>query len=187
MSIVVERVKRCSRCAEEKPLDGFPKDARKPDGTGYTCKACRNRDQIERLRTNPERAERRRTTNLRWELAHKRERRWKGRGVLFQGEPLKKSVFLRLLELQGGVCAICGRKPAQRNVHADHDWSTGELRGVLDPRCNGQLIPLIEEVMQTEDAAILCQLGTASRIGRAVAYVLNPPAKRFAEVLQETI
>lgn len=34
--------KRCSRCHEAKPLDGFWKDKSKPDGISPTCRDCLN-------------------------------------------------------------------------------------------------------------------------------------------------
>lgn len=39
----------------------------------------------------------------------------------------------RLVQAQGGLCAICGTEPA---VHVDHDHASGEVRGVLCFRCN---------------------------------------------------
>lgn len=37
---------------------------------------------------------------------------------------------------QGGVCAICGERPA---VHVDHDHETHRVRGILCEPCNGFL------------------------------------------------
>lgn len=43
----------------------------------------------------------------------------------------------RLLEEQGGVCAICARKPSPtRRLDMDHDHRQLYLRGLLCPRCN---------------------------------------------------
>jgi hypothetical protein len=39
----------------------------------------------------------------------------------------------RILELQGGLCAICKESPA---THLDHDHKTGVVRGFLCDRCN---------------------------------------------------
>ena len=41
-----------------------------------------------------------------------------------------------LLDLQGGVCAICKAAPA---VHVDHDHETGAVRALLCFNCNGGL------------------------------------------------
>jgi hypothetical protein len=45
-----------------------------------------------------------------------------------------------LLELQGGVCAICGRPPSsKRRLDMDHDHRTMVVRGLLCVPCNRQL------------------------------------------------
>lgn len=43
-----------------------------------------------------------------------------------------------LIEVQGGVCAICGRHPklGGRRLAIDHDHQTGRVRGLLCYRCN---------------------------------------------------
>lgn len=42
-----------------------------------------------------------------------------------------------MLEAQGGVCAICGkRSPNDRRLHVDHDHKTGKVRAILCARCN---------------------------------------------------
>lgn len=50
--------------------------------------------------------------------------------------------FDRMLEKQGGVCAICGRKPPFgriKNLAVDHDHKTGKIRGLLCNKCNSFL------------------------------------------------
>ncbi|MDQ4142737.1 MAG: endonuclease VII domain-containing protein [Actinomycetota bacterium] len=42
----------------------------------------------------------------------------------------------RMIEAQGGLCAICQVKPA---AHVDHCHTTGKVRGVLCFNCNGGL------------------------------------------------
>jgi hypothetical protein len=41
-----------------------------------------------------------------------------------------------LVEAQGGMCAVCGKRPAK---HVDHDHATGRVRGVLCFQCNAAL------------------------------------------------
>jgi hypothetical protein len=57
---VSEPLKRCSKCAEEKPLDDFHRNARKPYGRQSACKACvrdQDRERNRRWReANPEKA-----------------------------------------------------------------------------------------------------------------------------------
>ena len=53
---------------------------------------------------------------------------------------LSRPAYDALVEAQGGRCKICGRTPSgQRNfkrLHVDHNHETGEVRGLLCPRCN---------------------------------------------------
>ena len=42
----------------------------------------------------------------------------------------------RMLEAQGGLCAICGENAAE---HVDHCHETGDVRGILCFNCNGGL------------------------------------------------
>ena len=43
--------------------------------------------------------------------------------------------YQRLLQEQGGRCAICGGQDEQ-HLSVDHDHSTGEIRGLLCRQCN---------------------------------------------------
>lgn len=47
--------------------------------------------------------------------------------------------YARMLQAQGGGCAICGNPPRTRKLHADHDHATGKVRGLLCYRCNRAL------------------------------------------------
>ena len=47
--------------------------------------------------------------------------------------------YTRMLEAQGGGCAICGNPPKSRRLHVDHDHRTGQVRGLLCFRCNRAL------------------------------------------------
>ena len=44
--------------------------------------------------------------------------------------------FYRMLNEQGGGCAICGRQKTKRRLAVDHDHATGKIRGVLCHLCN---------------------------------------------------
>ena len=54
--------------------------------------------------------------------------------------------YARLLEAQGGGCAICGAKPKTRRLHVDHDHKTGKVRGLLCHRCNRALPSWVDEL-----------------------------------------
>lgn len=48
--------------------------------------------------------------------------------------------YERMLEWQGGVCAICERIPSpRRRLDLDHDHRQMYIRGLLCPRCNRAL------------------------------------------------
>lgn len=55
---------------------------------------------------------------------------------------LTEDEYLRLLDEQGGVCAICGkpetvrRGAAEPRLSVDHDHKTGRARGLLCQSCN---------------------------------------------------
>lgn len=49
---------------------------------------------------------------------------------------LTTEAYERLLDAQGGTCAICSRPPGQRLLDVDHDHATGRVRGLLCSRCN---------------------------------------------------
>jgi hypothetical protein len=45
----------------------------------------------------------------------------------------------KALALQGGGCALCGEHVAPGEAVADHDHTTGVIRGVLHRGCNAML------------------------------------------------
>lgn len=51
---------------------------------------------------------------------------------------LSKEQYSAMLAAQGGVCAICKRRPAYR-LHVDHSHATGKIRGLLCFPCNNGL------------------------------------------------
>jgi len=57
---------------------------------------------------------------------------------------LSRENYVRMLEAQGGRCAICWREPSELPLafSVDHDHVTGRIRGLLCLNCNtgvGQL------------------------------------------------
>jgi hypothetical protein len=61
--------------------------------------------------------------------------------------------YERLLEQQGGVCAICGRPPRSRPVlDVDHDHLTGVVRGLLCGNCN-RAVGLLDDNPELFDKA----------------------------------
>lgn len=74
---------------------------------------------------------------------------------------LKKGEYDKLLEAQGGVCAIC-KEPRNYRLAVDHDHKTGLVRGLLCKMCNGKTLPSVRDNPETLRAA--------------ADYLENPPA-----------
>lgn len=51
-----QSTKMCTACQQEKPLDDFPRNAKRPDGRYSMCKACKNQRGRERHASRPDRA-----------------------------------------------------------------------------------------------------------------------------------
>ena len=56
---------------------------------------------------------------------------------------------------QGGVCAICEQRPVSKRLAVDHDHLTGEVRGLLCSRCNGELLGALHHSLSTALRAVL--------------------------------
>lgn len=54
---------------------------------------------------------------------------------------MKEGEYAEMLARQGGVCALCGKRPGRTRLAVDHDHATGRIRGLLHPRCNRALGP----------------------------------------------
>lgn len=52
---------------------------------------------------------------------------------------LRPGEYQEMLDRQGGVCAICGKRPVTIRLAVDHDHETGRVRGLLCRRCNRAL------------------------------------------------
>lgn len=77
---------------------------------------------------------------------------------------LAKGEYARLLEFQGGRCAIpgCQARDAHRHLAVDHDHTTGEVRGIL---CSGHNYELLGKY--------------GGDLQAALDYLKNPPARRM--------
>jgi len=58
-----------------------------------------------------------------------------------------------MLQVQGGVCAICGNPPKTRRLDVDHDHKTGVIRGLLCFTCNHHLLGKYATVAKLRAAA----------------------------------
>lgn len=67
-----------------------------------------------------------------------------------------------LLELQGGICAICRQRPGKKRFAVDHDHQTGKVRGLLCARDNHELLG--------------AGFDSIPKLEAAVHYLTRPPA-----------
>lgn len=79
---------------------------------------------------------------------------WERRLMKLYG--LEEGEYARMLEAQGGVCAVCGKRPGRTRLAVDHDHKNGVVRGLLHGRCNRSLAPFE---------------GTELMLRRAIAYL----------------
>ncbi len=141
-------MKRCKKCGALKRIDDFyrngARDSRRPE-----CKACTNALRLKRYRLNREKE----IARVRaWQRANPdRVKAWREKNRDRRLEQLREihlrnkfgltvDEYNRILEAQGGVCAICESPPTPGiSLHVDHDHGTGEIRGLLCVRCNNAL------------------------------------------------
>ena len=122
----------CTRCGSKgDPDTDFPKDRQKTSGYSSNCRPCHRTQNNEWKAKNPDKV---RDSQL---------RSYYGIGL---------ADYVRMLDAQNGVCAICQAPPLpNRNLDVDHDHDTGQIRGLLCNRCNKIL-------GQAEDSAELLRL-----------------------------
>lgn len=138
--------KRCTKCTETKPREGFYKTCRASSGLMPWCKSCVNAQH--KTPSGQEVARRSRVKNRTAILASNRE--WKARvyGVP-EGKALRRAVklkfsyglttedFERMRAEQNDGCATCKQSTfATKPLCVDHDHATGKVRGLLCSPCN---------------------------------------------------
>lgn len=147
-------MKTCKECGETKPLGEFYRNPPHAKGYRTKCKECLRAWGREYQR-RPEVAERRRIAQRK----RKRSREQIFAHRLWTWHRVRPERYYRLVEAQGGRCAICNTDEpgGQGRWHVDHDHeccpgqhSCGNcVRGLLCSRCN----PMIG--MARDDAAVL--------------------------------
>jgi len=142
--------KLCRRCGETKPLSEFHKDKQAKDGHYGYCKGCNKTKARAWYEKDPEHAKalmkQRRIDKP--EDYHRRN--------LLSKYGLTMEQYAKLLEQQGGVCAICKgeeTRAAPVNLAVDHDHETGEVRGLLCSNCNRALGLFKDSAENLEKAA----------------------------------
>jgi hypothetical protein len=161
--------KPCQKCGLVKPLIDYHNNRTRPDGKHDQCKLCRNnynkslpKDHPVRVRArehlnarsfdDPKREAGRVRSRLRSKTRTKEQRRTQKLRRLY-GITLEDQN--RILEGQGGVCAICGTDNwTAAGPSIDHDHATGEIRGVLCNRCNAGIGFLNEDITRFRNAIV---------------------------------
>lgn len=118
--------KTCTKCEETKPVSEFSQRGMGAYGPllRSSCKACNSERAKQWHADNPGRAVSNKRKQLLWELYR-----------------LTPQDYFRILDAQGGVCAICGKPPGAAHARdmrlaVDHDHETGSVRGLLCQSCN---------------------------------------------------
>lgn len=107
----------CRQCMIEKPLDDFRISFRAPRRRRM-CRDC------ERRRCAQQRIENREDRKAYFHLHRCRQ------------YGITPEDYDRLLAVQGGKCAICGRSLGQRRQTIDHCHQSGRVRGIVHWNCN---------------------------------------------------
>lgn len=120
----------CRKCKQEFNTEEFVKDKNRAFGFVYVCKPCMRADA------------------KRWnEQTGKWTRRLKKYG-------LSKDDFIAMLKKQNNSCAICETDNLgfYGEFHVDHNHLTGEIRGLLCPKCNVGIGAFKDNIATIEDA-----------------------------------
>lgn len=154
-------MKICAICKQEKPPEDFAKSTQRKDGRGSYCKPCDNERKARWKAKDPD-AVRKYHNEYRkqWVKDNRdKERQYQRRTDLKRKFGLTLEEYEALLEVQGGVCAICERPERYadprtghiRYLAVDHCHDSNEIRGLLCSYCNlglGQLGDTEESLMK---------------------------------------
>lgn len=91
--------------------------------------------------------------------AKKEKQRQARNAYLLRKHGITIETYEKMLDAQGGRCAICLCRPRTRVLAVDHDHFSGKRRGLLCGRCNHGLLQFAQE-----DVTIL---------KRAIEYLLS--------------
>lgn len=156
--------KICTRCKLFLPREDFALSRTTTTGLQYRCRKCCKESEVERRDKDPDLFKERRrqycrawrannpekqlAASRRWIAANKEKirnyesqtqhRRSMNRKLREYGVTVE--MYAKMLESQGGGCAICCRKHEERRtLNIDHCHETGEIRGLLCGPCNKAL------------------------------------------------
>ena len=150
--------KLCEACGGEL-FEYWSKDATRYKKGGFWYTRCYECDRRKRIAKNPN-----------WYKKQYARRQELHPNSGFEEFGITRLQYSKLLEAQGGVCAICKQKETRKHQNGktlrlaiDHDHSSGEIRGLLCRRCNIAL-GLLEDNIDLLAAmqAYLLRCGTAA-------------------------
>lgn len=133
--LLAQGKRRCSRCKKIKTLDQFYKDKKAAGGVAYRCRPC---TRLVARRDYHGNRERRLAVSKVYREKPEIRRSTRHR-ALMKKYSITLTDYESLLDMQGGVCAICRtdtRDGRERDMPVDHDHATGQVRGILCDRCN---------------------------------------------------
>ena len=124
-------MRRCHKCGADKLLTDF-----KPCNGGKNrrrvCKKC-NQDRTNELARTPEGKKKSALYYATFKKKHP------GNSCILGRYGVTQEVYAKLFELQGGVCALCKKRPLRRKLAVDHCHKTWIIRGLLCHFCNMML------------------------------------------------
>jgi hypothetical protein len=125
------KIKTCKKCLKEKEASEFTKYASSSDGLNSQCKSCRNpwvksyRDKNREKITAQKEA---------WNSCRPGARK---DYVLKKNYGISLEEFNQKWASQNQTCALCKNSPRNtKDMHVDHDHTTGKVRGILCQKCN---------------------------------------------------
>lgn len=148
-------VKHCPRCGLDKSHDEFHKHTKTKDGLQPKCKACALEMARESYRRNPEAVKHAAGKWAEKNPIRRREIAYNSKLKAKYG--IEFSDYQKMLEQQGGKCAICGGDGGVGNselfsLFVDHCHATGRIRGLLCMKCNSGLGYFEDNKMRLESA-----------------------------------
>ena len=141
LSLIPEGFKLCSKCGEEKEVSEFHIDNVQRSGLACSCNKCKKPLHIEYYSNHKEEI-------LEYNKNY-RKNEYRKNPDKEKSRQLKMSFgitiddYYEMLEIQKGVCAICGEKEKSKTdrgklkaLSVDHNHKTGKVRGLLCYKCN---------------------------------------------------
>lgn len=125
-------MKTCSKCGAEKDETEFSKDKYQKDGLRTRCRSCMSEVWKAGYAANPEYYKQRSKDWVRDNP--EKSKRIRKHSDLMTLYKLPLVDYERMLEEQGGKCAVCAVE--MTTPYVDHCHSTGKVRALLCPGCN---------------------------------------------------